>query len=189
MLTKVYAVVSILLAFLCDSARAQYVFTCGLDGKKSIPYTKGDTTYLCFHFMPFKVKLGFLVIIDEYTGIEIPDSFKFFENKPPEQLNIHTQLDVYTQYSPAATYLWKSAKLVVNVMHLVITMKDGNPVSLNWDNDCYGCNKTDKCKQIKTSYLSHLNTNINLDYKTCADNYCVLEEDKKNCNLKVASSY
>lgn len=175
-------------AMLWETSKAQYVFNCGLDGKSPITYTKGDQTYICFHFMPFKVKLGFLINIDEYTGLEIPDSFKFFENRPPEQLNIHAQLDAYAQYSPAALYLWKSAKLVVNVMHLVVTMKDGHLVSLNWDNDCYGCNKTDKCKQIKTSYLSEKNSTLNLDYKSCADPYCVLEEDKKNCNLKVRSN-
>jgi len=105
--------VCVFLALIWESAKAQYAFTCGLDGKSSIAYTKGDTTYICFHFMPFKVKMGFLIHIDEYTGIEVPDSFKFFENKPPEQLNIHAQLDVYSQYSPAALYLWKSAKQVV----------------------------------------------------------------------------
>lgn len=180
---------SILLALLVEFSKAQYVFTCGLDGKTPIAFTKGDTTYLCFHFMPFKVKLGFLIHIDEYTGFEIPDSFTFFENKPPEQLNIHSQFDVYPQYSAGNTYLWKSAKLVMNVMHLVINLKDGNLVSMDWDNDCYGCNNTEKCKQIKGSYLAFNNSNVATDYKSCTENYCVMAEDKKNCNLKVLSSY
>lgn len=182
---RVYATLSLLVAFLWKSCSAQYEFFCGLDQKSPVAYTKGDQTYICFHFMPYKVKLGFLITVDEYTGLEIPDSFKFFENFVPEQTNVHAQLDVYSQYSPAALYLWKSAKLAVNVMHLVITLKDGNLESIKWDNDCYGCNKTDKCKQIKTSYLDPKNSNVNLDYKSCAENYCVLEEDKKNCNLKV----
>lgn len=187
MMKQAWAVMAVAMAALWEATNAQNVFNCGLSGKTPIAYTKGDQTYICFHFMPFKVKLGFLINIDEYTGLEIPDSFKFFENKPPEQLQIHSQLDAYSQYSPAAVYLWKSAKLVVNVMHLVVTLKDGNLVSLNWDNDCYGCNNTATCRQMKTSYLSEKNSTLNLDYKACASPYCVLEEDKKNCNLKVST--
>lgn len=182
-----YATMSLVFALLVEAYNAQYSFFCGLDGKTPVTYTKGDQTYLCFHFMPYKVKLGFLVTIDEYTGLEIPDSFTFFETKAPEQLNIHAQLDVYTKYSPAATYLWKSAKLAMNVLHLTITLDKGSLSSINWDNDCYGCNKTENCKQIKTSYVDEKASTINLDYKACSVPYCVVNDEKKNCNLKVSS--
>jgi hypothetical protein len=184
-----FLIAGFILTLLWEKSIAQYTFFCGLDGKTATAYTKGDQTYLCFHFMPYNVKMGFLIKVDEYTGLEIPDSFKTFENLAPEQLNIHAQLDVYPQYTPAATYLWKSAKLAVNVMHLVIKMKDGNLESIYWDNDCYGCNKTEKCKQIKTSYTDQKNSQVSLDYKSCAEPYCVLEADKKNCNLKVMFVY
>ena len=182
-----HLVVAFVSTLLWESYNAQYVFNCGLDGKTPISYTKGDQTYLCFHFMPYKVKLGFLVTIDEYTGFEIPDSFTYFEGFSPDKLNIHAQLDVYSQYSPASLYLWKTPKYVVNVMHLVITLKEGNLESLTWDNDCYGCNKTDKCRQIKTDYTNEKGTKTMLDYKTCADDYCVIQEEKNLCNLKVNS--
>lgn len=182
-----HLIVTFVSVLLWETYNAQYTFFCGLDGKAKVSYTKGDQTYLCFHFMPYKVKLGFLITIDEYTGFEIPNSFSYFENFAPERLNVHAQLDVYPQYSPAALYLWKSSKLAVNVMHLVITLKEGNLESLTWDNDCYGCNKTDKCKQIKTSYTNEKGAETSLDYKSCSDNYCVIKEEKNLCDLKVGS--
>lgn len=183
MVRPVLAVAGLALALLWETVYSQYDFKCGSKGKESVLYTKGDLTYICFHFMPYKVRLGFPIKIDQYTGFEIPDSFTFFHEKPADRLQVHAQLDVYPQYSDAGGYLWKSADMVVSVMHLVIELKDGNLQNLYWDNACYGCNNTDKCRTMKTDFIDGANKQKTPEYKTCAEGLCKLDLD--NCNLKV----
>jgi hypothetical protein len=176
-----------MLVWLCSISDvvAKYDFNCGRVDKALSPYTKGDLTYICFHFMPYKVKLGFVIKIDEYTGFEIPDSFKLFETKAHATTNVHAQVDVYGDYSPPAVYLVKESKLAANVMTLVIKLNEGKLAGMRWDNDCYGCNKTDDCKKLATSYENVENKTVAVDYNTCTRVWPNLDTEKSKANLKV----
>lgn len=164
---------------------AKYNFNCGRENKEITAYTKGDLVYICFHFMPYSVKIGFPIKIDEYTGLEVPDSFTLFETKTPAMTSIHSQLDVYQDYSEPSVYLVKSSKLVVNVMHLVIRLNEGKLQSFRWIRDCYGCNKTDICKEMATSYENNNNKTESIKYQTCAQSWPNIDTEKKKANLKV----
>ena len=137
--------------------------------------TKSDSVSLCFHFLPYQVKLGFPILVDEYTILEIPDSYSFFTSKNPEQHSVMAQLDVFPQYSDASVYSVKSSKIVNNVMHLVIKLNEGKLESFRWENGCFGCNITSpaNCKDIKTSFIEFASEkNKEITQKVCTTPYC-----------------
>ena len=39
----------------------------------------GDTTMLCIHYLPFNIKIGFKVSVDQHLVLTTRNSFKFFD--------------------------------------------------------------------------------------------------------------
>lgn len=164
---------------------AKYDFNCGRENKAPTVFTKGDVSYFCLHFMPYMVKIGFVVRIDEYSGVEVPDIFELFEKKAPEVTNVFGQLDTYPLYSPPSVYMMKSAKQLAPVMHLVINLDNGSLKGFRWENACYGCNKTDGCKEFKTEYENMQDKKESISYKACSMGYPQIADERKYANLKV----
>lgn len=179
------SLVGVIFSLMLVGESSAYNFTCGRKGKEKKPLQKGDPVFFCIHFMPYMVKLGFPLTVDEYTGLEVPGSFELFEEKSPEQTKIFGQFDIYEIYSPAAVYMVKSTKTVVNIMHLVIKLEEGNFAGYRWDNDCYGCNNTDACKAFTTTYENHSGKEETTSYSVCTRSYPVFGNEKKLANLKV----
>jgi hypothetical protein len=164
----------------------RYDFRCGQDGKIFPLLTKGDPLYLCIHWLPYEVKLGFVVKVDQHLMFEVPDSFDFVSTKFPLQTNVIAQLDANSYYSPAQIYANKQEGWVNNVMQLVIILKEGVFTGMRWDADCYGCNNTNECKSVKTTYLDFQSQkSTERSYKTCSQKYCGDNSDRHTCNLKV----
>lgn len=162
-------------------------FWCVGPNLPQVNIAKTDLLYLCIHFMPYNVRLGFFVNVDEHTVLEIPDSYSFFKDMKPEQTQIHAQLDVFPYYSDANTYIIKSQQVVNNVMHLVITLNEGKLMGMRWENGCHGCNvtKPDFCKEYKTSFADSATSKTKeVTYKQCMQPFCTVGNNAE-CNLKV----
>lgn len=178
-----------LLALLLAAVSAQrYDFRCGQDGKVFPLLTKGDALYLCIHWLPYEVKMGFVVKVDQHIMLEVPDSFDFVSTKLPEQTNLIAQLDANSYYSEAQVYSNKKETWVNNVMQLVIMVREGVFTGMRWDADCYGCNNTNECKSVKTTFNDfNSQKSTERSYKTCTQNFCGDNSDRHTCNLKVDS--
>lgn len=180
-------VVILLLAVLSCAVKSQrYDFKCGQDGKPFPLLTKTDKLYLCLHWMPYEVKFGVPIGVDEHTILEVPDSFEFISAKAPENTIIFAQLDSNSFYSEGQTYSIRSQKIVNNVMQLIITLQEGVLTGMRWDNDCYGCRGTQECKNIKTTFIDfQTSKSKEISYNTCTMNYCGDGADRHICNLKI----
>lgn len=180
---------AILLTILVSAIKTEtpYAFICGEKGETVERFAKTDKMFLCLHFMPYKVRLGFNVTVDEYAVIEIPDSFSFFSPRSPEQTLVFGQLEGNLPYSEGYPYLVKSSKLVQNVMHMVIEINEGKLVKIGWDNKCYGCGEeSESCQTIKSSFVDyHSKKTKEVSNKVCTQRYCDTKGTTFECNLKV----
>jgi hypothetical protein len=179
-------IVALLAAILGTVYAQRYDFTCGQSNKTLKLLTKGDAIYLCIHWLPYEVKMGFVVKVDQHSMLEVPDSYDFISTKLPEQTNLFAQLDTNSYYSAGQIYANKKEEWVNNVMQLIVTLKEGVFTGMRWDTDCYGCNNTDECKSVKTTFIDFQSAkSTERSYKTCTQKYCGNTPDRHMCNLKV----
>lgn len=173
------------------SAQARHNFTCGIQDQPFQSLAKLDNSsflYFCVHFMPFGVKMGFPIKVDEYTVLEIPDSYDFVKDKAPETVIVHPQLGNTGYYGPANWYSVKSAKVVQPVMHLVIQVSEGNLVGMRWVDGCHGCNVSTPadCRKQTFSFIDYFrNGSVSQTNQVCGMNYCADTDKKHYCNLKL----
>src|SRR3990167_2312583 len=172
-------------------AQPRHTFTCGIQDQPFQSLAKLDNSsflYFCVHFMPYNVKMGFPIKVDEYTVLEIPDSYDFVKDKIPETTIIHPQLGNTGYYGPGNWYNVKSAKVVQPVMHLVIQVSEGNLVGMRWVDGCHGCNVTNpsECRKQSFSFIDYLkNGSVTQNNEVCSMNYCADTDKKHYCNLKL----
>jgi len=171
----------------------KYGFSC-VD--RPIPLlTKLESIYLCIHFWPYNVKMGFPLLVDEYSVLEIPDSFDTFKNnvRPAPgstgaaSVEVYAQLDGHSSYSEQNIYYVRNQGIVQNAMHLIIQVKEGLLVGYRWDADCDGCNKTADCRTFSGTYWnSNTGASTNKNYETCTVKEADYTGDNKpQLNLKV----
>jgi hypothetical protein len=173
-------------------AQGRYNLSCGIKDSPFQSLAKLDNSsflYLCIHFMPYQVKMGFPIKVDEYTVLEIPDSFDFVKDKLPGATIIHPQLGNTPFYGPGNWYNLKAKSIVQSVMHLVIQVQEGNLVGMRWVEGCHGCNVTtasDCRKGNSFSYVDYIqNSTVTKSSDACGINYCPDTDKKHHCNLKI----
>lgn len=192
-LWKMATITFVILFELFQDVRGQsrHNFTCGISDQPFQSLAKLDNSsflYFCLHFMPYNVKMGFPIKVDEYTVLEIPDSFDFVRDKVPEATIIHPQLGKTDYYGPGNWYNVKSTQLVQSVMHLVIQVSEGNLVGMRWVTGCHGCNITSQsdCKKQSFTFIDYVqNKSVNPTTETCSIKYCENNDKKHYCNLKI----
>jgi len=167
----------------------RYDWRCSNYSDTNRTYTKVDSVFLCFHLLPYNIKIGFPILVDDYSMIEVPKSYEYFGAKKAKPTEVSAQLDTNPMYAPANPYIMTDVSRVQNTMHLIISVNKGVLTGFRWQTGCWGCNQTVNCTNAKTTYWDYiLNKSQTSEYPICAQTPCstVDATAASRCNLKVA---
>lgn len=166
----------------CDAS-----FTCNTPTSGALTQdpilAQGDTTILCVHFIPFKVKIGFQVEVDKFAVLTIRHIFHVMASKDTD---LAIQLANSENLSNQIPYVRTSATQVYPVINLLITLDKGKISSIALEDFSSACAEP-VIPEIINQGNSFASENT---VKNCPVAFCQgAESDTGKCDFKIFLSW
>lgn len=143
----------------------------------------GDTTLLCVHFLPFKVKIGFNVGVDKFSSLTTRHVYEVMSTKDTD---IAIQLSNSNQLSNQIPYIRFSSSQVYPVINILVTLDQGKVVSVTLEDISDACDQPMAAEILNLgNSFAFANTVNNCPVSPCQD----AENSVGKCDFKIFVSW
>lgn len=174
----------LLLPLLLAAPRLAGVFTCNTPSSgtssQAPQLTVGDGTILCVHFLPFEVKVGFNVVVDQFVSLTVRHAFELLSQ---QDTDMAIQLASSEKLSNQIPYIRKSVNKCYPMVNILITLDTGQIKNITLEDITTACPTTAVAEQILPlkKDFSFPNTINNCPQPLCQDS----DNVKGKCDFKI----
>ena len=135
-------------------------FSCDSAQPKNSKLKIGDTTTLCIFFKETETKIKFDIEVDKFSLFNVAGGFllsKGIIEKSTKLSNITMLASIFaktTEYPSNFYYKDNEQEIYYPLINIVIKVEKGIIYDIVWDNNCYGCKKSECEEYESTSYFN-----------------------------------
>lgn len=143
----------------------------------------GETTLLCVHFLPYKIKIGFNVQVDKFSSLTTRHTYEVMSAKDTDLV---IQLSNSNTLSNQIPYIRFSSSQIYPVINILITLDQGKVVSVTLEDISDACDQPMAAEIIPLgNSFAFPNTVNNCPVSPCQD----AENSVGKCDFKIFVSW